>query len=85
MNEVISNGAYALIRKQSTAEDGDIVVAIVNGDNEATLKRFKRFNEEFVSFEPMSSDKSFKPLNVDLKTTNIVIIGKYIGKFEMNK
>lgn len=84
MNKVIRNGAYALIRKQDTAEDGDIVAAIVNGDNEATLKRFKRFNEQFVSFEPISSDDSFKPINVDLQTTNVIILGKYIGKFEMN-
>lgn len=84
MNKVIRNGAYALIRKQDTAEDGDIVAAIVNGDNEATLKRFKRFNEQFVSFEPVSSDNSFKPINVDLKNTNVIILGKYIGKFEMN-
>lgn len=83
MNKVIKNGAYALIRKQDYAEEGDIVVAIVNGDNEATLKRFKRFNEQFVSFEPMSSDESFKPINVDLKNTNVIILGKYIGKFEM--
>lgn len=83
MNKVIKNGAYALIRKQDYAEDGDIVVAIVNGDNEATLKRFKRFNEQFVSFEPMSSDESFKPINVDLKSTNVIIIGNYIGKMEM--
>lgn len=84
MNKVIRNGAYALIRKQDTAEDGDIVAAIVNGDNEATLKKFKRFNEQFVSFEPVSADNSFKPINVDLKTTNVIILGKYIGKFEMN-
>lgn len=84
MNKVIRNGAYALIRKQDTAEDGDIVVAIVNGNNEATLKKFKRFNEQFVSFEPLSSDDSFKPINVDLQTTNVIILGKYIGKFEMN-
>lgn len=84
MNEVVKNGGYALIRKQNYAEDGDIVVAIVNGNNEATLKRFKKFNEQFVSFEPMSSDESIKPINVDLKETNVIILGKYIGKFEMN-
>lgn len=83
MNKVISNGAYALIRKQDYAEDEDIVVAIVNGNNEATLKKFKRFNEQFVSFEPMSSDENFKPIKVDLKTTRVVILGKYIGKMEM--
>lgn len=84
MNQIIKNGSYALIRKQDYAEDGDIIVAIVNGDNEATLKKFKRFSEQFVSFEPMSSDDTFKPINVDLKNTKVIILGKYIGKFEMN-
>lgn len=83
MDKVITNGGYALIRKQDYAEDGDIVVVIINGDKQATLKKFKRFNEQFVSFEPMSSDESIKPINVDLKNTNVIILGKYIGKFEM--
>ena len=34
----IEPGDYVVVRKQSTAEDGDIVVALV--DNETTLKRF---------------------------------------------
>ena len=36
----IAPGDYVVVRKQSTAEDGDIVVALV--DNETTLKRFYR-------------------------------------------
>ena len=36
----IDPGDYVVVRKQSTAEDGDIVVALV--DNETTLKRFYR-------------------------------------------
>ena len=44
INAGISNGDLVLIRKQSSAEDGQIVAARVNGD-EATLKRFKRQGE----------------------------------------
>lgn len=36
----IEPGDYVVVRKQSTAEEGDIVVALV--DNETTLKRFYR-------------------------------------------
>lgn len=36
----IAPGDYVVVRKQSTAEEGDIVVALV--DNETTLKRFFR-------------------------------------------
>ncbi len=37
----INNGDVVVIREQSTADDGDIVVALVD-DLEATLKRFRR-------------------------------------------
>ena len=37
----INDGDIVVIREQTTAENGDIVVAIVE-DNEATLKRFRR-------------------------------------------
>jgi len=36
----IRSGDYVIVRKQDTAEDGDIVVALIDG--EATLKRFYR-------------------------------------------
>ena len=37
----IFDGDYVLIRCQNTAENGQIVAALVNGDSEATLKRIK--------------------------------------------
>ena len=37
----INDGDIVVIREQSTAENGDIVVALVE-DSEATLKRFRR-------------------------------------------
>ena len=36
--------SYVLLRKQEDVEDGEIAAVIVNGDNEATLKRVKRQN-----------------------------------------
>lgn len=81
MNMKVKNGDYALIHKQDYAEDGDIVVAIVNGDDEATLKRYKKLNDQFVLLEPMSTDPSIEAITVDLKNTNFKIIGKAIGQF----
>lgn len=81
MNMKVKNGDYALIHKQDYAEDGDIVVAIVNGDNEATLKRYKKLNDQFVLLEPMSTDPSIEAITVDLKNTNFKIVGKAIGQF----
>jgi repressor LexA len=41
VDEGILDGDFALIRRQETARDGEIVVALIN-DEEATLKTFRR-------------------------------------------
>lgn len=80
MNKVIRNSAYALIRKTDYVENGEIAVVLVNG-YDATLKKFTQ-QGDLVILEPMSDDPSFETQVYD-KTTDIRIIGKYIGKFEM--
>lgn len=80
MNKVVKNGAYALIRKTDVVDDGDIAVVLVNG-YDATLKVFNR-QGDFILLEPMSNDPSFKT-QVYGKDTEIKVIGKYIGKMEM--
>lgn len=82
MNKVIRRGAYALIRKQDMVENGEIAAVLVNGF-EATLKKFSK-QGDLVILEPMSDDSSFTT-QVYGKDTEIRILGKYIGKFEMNK
>ena len=82
MNKLIKNGSFALIKKQDYAENGDVIVAIVNGDDEATVKRYKQLNEQFVMLEPVSEDSSFQPITIDLKNTKFSIIGKVIGDFK---
>lgn len=82
MNKVIRNGAYALIRKQDVVENGEICAVLVNGF-EATLKKFSK-QGDLVILEPMSNDSSFTT-QVYNKDTQVKIIGKYIGKFEINK
>ena len=81
MNKIVKNGDYALIRKQNYAEDGDIIVAIVNGDDEATLKKYKKLNNQFILLEPMSTDSSIESITIDLKDIDFKIIGKAIGQF----
>lgn len=80
MNLKIHNGDYALVHKQDYAENGDIIVAIVNGDDEATLKRYKKINDEMIMLEPMST-YPMEPIVINLKNTNFKIIGKAIGQF----
>lgn len=81
MNKIVQDGAYVLVERQDCAENGDIVVAIVNGDNEATLKEFKQV-DNFVILNPQSTDDSYKPITIDLTKTNLKIIGKVIGDFK---
>lgn len=82
MNKIVQNGAFALIHKQDMVEDGEIAVVLVNG-YDATLKRFTK-KGDVVVLEPDSSDTSFKTQIYD-KSTPIKILGKYVGKMEINK
>lgn len=82
MNKVIKNGAFALIHKQDLVEDGEIAVVLVNG-YDATLKKFTR-QGDMIILEPQSNDDSFKTQVYD-KNTPIKILGKYVGKMEINK
>ncbi|WP_437191282.1 transcriptional repressor LexA [Planctomicrobium sp. SH527] len=57
----IADGDFAIIRKQPTARDGEIVAALVDGED-ATLKRFYRENGRF-RLEPANS--SMRPIYSD--------------------
>ena len=55
---------------------------LVNGD-EATLKKFSK-QGDFIILEPVSDNPNFTT-QVYNKNTQIQILGKYVGKFEMNR
>jgi repressor LexA len=60
MNEAgINDGDLVLVRQQATAENGDRVVALVDG--EATIKQFHR-GREAVLLRPKSTNKKHKPI-----------------------
>lgn len=82
MNKVVKNGAFALIHKQDTVENGEIAVVLVNGFD-ATLKKFTK-QEHLIILEPQSNDETFETQVYD-KNTSIKILGKYVGKMEINK
>ena len=50
----ILDGDTVLIKRGETSEDGDIVVALID-DDEATLKRFYRREEEVIELAPENS------------------------------
>lgn len=68
----VLDGDYVVIRKQETAEDGEVVVALI--DNEATLKRFYR-DGDGVRLEPANS--AMQPIRV--QTGEFRIQGKLVG------
>jgi repressor LexA len=70
----ICPGDQALVRRQSTAENGDIVVALLN--DEATVKRIF-FRPDGVVLQP--ENPAMAPIPVKKSEKNFQIIGKVIG------
>ena len=78
MDNVIPDGSIVIAEKVDNAldlKDGTIVVALV--DNGATVKRLYA-KESSVTLMPDSSDKSHRPIDVNLETSPIQIIGRVI-------
>jgi repressor LexA len=76
-NAGILDGDTVVVRKQATAADGDIVVAIVgedDGDSEATVKRYFR-ERDHIRLEPENED--FEPI----RSPDIKVAGRVIGVF----
>lgn len=70
MNEAhINDGDFVLVRQQQSANDGDIVVALI--DDEATIKEFHR-KKSAVILKPRSSNKKHQPI---ILTSNFEIQG----------
>jgi repressor LexA len=73
-NAGILDGDTVVVRQQKTAEDGEIVVAIVGDDSEATVKRYFR-ESDHIRLEPENDD--FEPI----RTADVEIAGRVIGVF----
>jgi repressor LexA len=61
-DEKIEDGDLVLVRQQATANDGDIVVALIDG--EATIKRLAKGSGYYV-LKPDSDDSKHRPIIVD--------------------
>jgi repressor LexA len=75
VNDAILEGDLALVRPQSTAENRDIVVAMIDG--EATLKRFYR-RKDHICLRPANPNYDDIIVRAD-SSGEIVIIGKVVG------
>jgi repressor LexA len=73
----ILDGDTVVVRKQTTATDGDIVVAIVGEEDseaEATVKRYFR-ERDHIRLEPENED--FEPI----RSPDVQVAGRVIGVF----
>lgn len=69
----IFNGDYVVVHQQSSANNGDIVVAMTE-DDEATVKRFFK-EKDHIRLQPENA--SLQPIILD----NVQILGRVIGVF----
>jgi repressor LexA len=76
IEDQISDGDYVVVQSQETCRDGEIVVALVDGQ-EATLKRFYRERDQ-VRLEPANA--SMRPIfskNVDVLGVVVGVVRRY--------
>jgi repressor LexA len=70
----IHEGDYLIVRQQPIAENGDIVIAMLNGD-EATVKRLSILDDRI---ELRPANPEYKPIQVGHQD-NLVIVGKVLA------
>lgn len=70
VDDGIRNGDYVIVRRQSTAENGDTIVAMV--DDEATVKRFYKESGK-IRLQP--ANQTMAPMLYD----SVEIVGKVVG------
>lgn len=63
---------YVLVKKQNSAQNGDIVVALI--EDEATIKRFYK-EKEYIRLQPEN------PIYDPIYVKSVTILGKVIGVF----
>jgi len=76
MDAHIQDGDFALVKPQSSAENGEIVVALI--EDEATIKRIF-LDQDLIRLEP--ANPNMEPIVVKKGEKKISIVGKVIGIF----
>ncbi len=75
MEAGILDGDVVIIKRQATANDGDIVVALIDNE-EATLKRYKRQNEEKIKLSPENRNLSAMIFAAERVQIQGIVIGQ---------
>lgn len=77
MEPKVSEGDTVIVRKQSDAESGELVVVLVNG-SDATLKRLKKLRDGIML---ISSNPAYDPICYtadEIRTLPVQIVGKVV-------
>ena len=83
MEPRMCEGDVVIVRQQDDAESGDIVIAMINGDD-ATCKRLRKYRD---GIELISNNPAYAPMffsNEEILSKPVKIIGKVVelrGKF----
>ena len=77
MKPDINHGDTVIVRKQSTANNGDVVITLVNGDD-VTCKKFEKLDNGIML---ISNNSEYSPMyfsNEEVTTKPVVIIGRVV-------
>ena len=73
----INHGDTVIVRKQSTANNGDVVITLVNGDD-VTCKKFEKLDNGIIL---ISNNSEYSPMyfsNEEVVTKPVVILGRVV-------
>lgn len=73
----IMNGDYVIVRPQPSAENGEVVAVLIDG--EATVKKFFKERGGRIRLQP--ENPAIEPIFVHPKNQSIQILGKVVGLF----
>jgi repressor LexA len=74
--EGILEGDYAIVRPVEAARNGELVVAYLGEDQEATVKRFHRHAGQI---ELRPANKKYRPIPIDRKDPHFRLAGRVVG------
>jgi repressor LexA len=79
IDEQIRDGDYVIVNARPTAENGDMVVALVNGDS-ATVKKFYREPDGRIRLQPANAEMPplyYDPADVQIQGIVVGLIRRY--------
>jgi len=79
LNAGILEGDILVVRRQATAENGEIVVALAGDDSSAGEATVKRFYREGLKVRLQPENDAFAPIYAD----HVQVLGKVTGVFRM--